>query len=67
MSEKKTYTVRWEIDIDADSPEDAARQVFNEFFKQDHSAQIFDVKRLDEGEYDFELIDLENLDSDSED
>lgn len=41
---EKTYRVTWQIDIDADSPEDAARQALD--IQRDHEslATFFDVR-----------------------
>lgn len=67
MAEKQEYSIRWEISIDAESPEDAVRQVYNDYFKHDHSAQVFDVKPIDSDDSDYQMIDLEELDSPLED
>lgn len=37
------YTVRWQIQTDADSPEEAAQHVRAEYFQLRHNADSFDV------------------------
>jgi len=39
----KTYTVRWEIDVDADSPEAAARQALEIQRDPESIATVFEV------------------------
>lgn len=56
------YRVQWEIDIDADSPEEAAMLVCNEYFKPEHSATCFlviETDQLDEEEVEVHFIDLD--------
>lgn len=39
-----TYTLRWEIDVEADTPAEAVREaqkVYRDMFKQDHTATHF--------------------------
>ena len=55
-----SYTVQWEIQVDADSPEQAARQVFDEYFS-DPSANHFTVTDDETGEA-FEVNALEDED-----
>lgn len=43
------YLVQWEIDIDADSPEDAARQAFAHMQRPGTTANVFDVIEHDAG------------------
>jgi hypothetical protein len=56
------YRVTWEIDIDADSPEEAAMLVHKDYFKPEHSATCFLViktDQLDEEEVEVHFIDLD--------
>ncbi len=41
------YVVTWEMDIDAETPQDAARQAWGHMRAIDSTANVFDV--LDEG------------------
>jgi hypothetical protein len=41
------YRVQWEIDIEADTPEDAARQAFEIMHDPTSIASVFDVKGED--------------------
>jgi hypothetical protein len=43
------YRVSWEIDVDADSPEEAAREAFNIMKAPDHFP-YFDVRPIAGGE-----------------
>jgi hypothetical protein len=41
-----TFTLRWEIDVEADTPAEAvkeAQQVYRDMFKQGHTATHFDL------------------------
>ena len=56
------WRVQWEIDIDADSPEEAAMLVRNQYFKPDHSAICFlviETDQLNEEEVEVHFIDLD--------
>lgn len=56
------YLVTWEIDIDADSPEDAARLAFAHMQRPGTTANVFDVIEHDtNGEA--VRVDLEEIDS----
>lgn len=52
------YTVRWEIEIDADSPEEAARMALEIQRDPRSTALVFDVINNDWGGGDFLMIDL---------
>ena len=43
MSDNNTYRVRWEIDLDADSPLDAARRALSIQRNPESIATFFDV------------------------
>jgi hypothetical protein len=56
------YRVTWEIDIDADSPEEAAMLAYKNYFKPEHSATCFlviETDQLDEEEVEVHFIDLD--------
>ena len=58
-----SYRVRWEIDLDADSPEDAARQALaiqRGGVDDDCAANVFDV--CVSGTAEFQTIDLQEVD-----
>ncbi len=42
-SQPKAYTVRWEIDIDAETPEQAAQQALHMMRDKNSTATFFDV------------------------
>ncbi len=52
------YVVTWEIDVDADSPEEAARQAWAAMRRPESTANVFDV--LDE-DGECTRVDLEEL------
>lgn len=52
------YRVTWCIDVGADSPEEAAKYVWQRYFHHGHSATIFEVQQHDEP--DSEMIDVES-------
>lgn len=54
------YRVEWTMDIEADSPEAAARQAFAHMQRPGTTANVFDVQQ-DDGS-DAVRIDLEELD-----
>ena len=56
--QQKEYRVTWCIDVSADSPEDAVRQVWEQFFQHGHTATIFEVQEFDNP--DSEMIDVES-------
>lgn len=39
----KQFRVSWTIDIDADTPEQAAAAVFSRYFRPGHEATVFQV------------------------
>lgn len=51
-SRRKEYRVTWCIDIDADSPEEAVRAVWQRYFHHGHTASVFEVDGVD---YDMEV------------
>lgn len=55
---RKEFRVSWCIDVDADSPEEAARFVWQRYFQHGHTASIFEVQQS--GELDSEMIDVES-------
>ena len=55
--QQEEYRVTWCIDVSADSPEDAVRQVWEQYFQRGHTATIFEVQQS--GELDSEMIDME--------
>lgn len=52
------YVVTWEMDIDAETPQDAARQAWAAMRAEDSTANVFDV--LDE-DGECTRVDLEDL------
>ena len=52
------YVVTWEIDVDAETPQDAARQAWELMRAEDSTANVFDV--LDE-DGECTRVDLEDL------
>lgn len=56
-----TYTVRWEIEVDANSPTEAAKIAFDEYHRPGSDATCFDVKEHDSSAP-FEYIDVAGLD-----
>lgn len=52
------YVVTWEIDIDGDSPQDAARQAWAHMRAVDSTANVFDVLDAEGG---CTRVDLEEL------
>ena len=41
---EQEYNVRWEIEVTAKSPKEAAQQIWELYFKKDHTASILDVR-----------------------
>lgn len=60
MSQKE-YTVRWEIEVSADTPEEAVRSVFEDFFRQGTDATVFDVKEHGAEDDQFQMLDAADL------
>lgn len=56
MSQKE-YTVRWEIEVSAESEEEAARLIHQDYFKQDHFATVFEVTERN-APYDITVVDV---------
>lgn len=56
----KTFTVRWEIEIDATSAEEAARIAFDEYHRPGSDATQFEVRLHDSEDpmEPFELVDV---------
>ena len=52
------FVVTWEIDVHADTPQDAAREAWETMRREDSTANVFDV--LDESG-DCTRVDLEEL------
>lgn len=46
-SGQKEYRVTWSIDVTADSPEAAVKQVWDDYFHHDHTASVFEVDGVD--------------------
>lgn len=44
--QRKEYRVTWCIDIDADSPEEAVRAVWQRYFHHGHTATVFEVQEF---------------------
>jgi hypothetical protein len=60
MSDSRTYHVLWEIDIEAESPIDAARQALRIQRDPDSTATVFDVT---DGDGNTQRIDLDEADA----
>lgn len=56
--EEKAYLVRWEIDIDATSPEDAAEKALKIMRDKESVATVFSVIELAEAG-DWKVVDLD--------
>lgn len=54
--QQREYRVTWAIDVTADSPEDAVRQVWEQYFQQGHTATVFEVQEFDNP--DSEMVDV---------
>lgn len=55
-----TYNIRWKIDLDAESKEQAARMA--EDFQRTEGARCFEVAEYDNEDDSYELVDLDELD-----
>lgn len=59
------YLVQWRIQVDADSPEDAARDAWAAIRREGSVANVFDV--TDVSTYDVTVVDLDELDAEGDD
>lgn len=55
---EKQFTVKWEIQVSAENPFEAALKVWKKYFKNDHTACCFTVKDFDNPRYPKKQIDL---------
>lgn len=53
------YTVTWTIDTSADSPEEAARYIRDNYFRSDHHATVFHVENTDVEPVQLTVVDLD--------
>jgi hypothetical protein len=58
--EEKEYKVKWEIEVYADSPEEAAEKAFNIRTKQDTTATVYNVTDPDGNMIEVDLIEEED-------
>jgi hypothetical protein len=63
MAKRKEYTVKWEIELDATSKKDAARQALQLLRSKDSTAVVFGVKLFNNTNDEFEDFDLEEDDN----
>ena len=62
----QTYRVSWEIDIDADSPEEAARKAREIQLRPDSHATVFDLTDESGESARIDLLELDEADADPE-
>lgn len=62
-----TYIVRWEMEFEADSPEDAARQALRVHRDPESIATVFDVEHCEDGpdKGSFTQVDLWKLETEA--
>ena len=59
MAKSKEYTIKWEIELDATSKEEAAQKALEILRDPNTTALVFAVKEFDNTADEYENIDLE--------